>query len=100
MTPETSAAAIALRPPASLYVGLRPARPMMSLPAISFAPAVDGAVAVTRAGPEHGLRRLVSGLGDVALLLAVGYTFPLAILAVGIPIALLVRLVMWLVGAH
>jgi hypothetical protein len=36
------------------------------------------------------------GVGE---LLIIGWTFPLVILAVGIPIALLVRLVMRLVGA-
>lgn len=99
MTSETSPAAIALRAPASLPVALRPAR-RVSLPATTLTPAVDDAIAVIRAGPEHGLRRLASGLGDVAGLLAVACAFPLAILAIGIPIALLVRLVMWLVGAH
>lgn len=97
MTPETSPAAIALHAPASEYVGLRPARGV-SLPAITFTPTVDGAVAVIRAGPEHGLRRLASGLGDVAGLVAVAYVFPLAIVAIGIPIALFVRLVLWVVG--
>ena len=41
--------------------------------------------------------------GDLAFeivgLVAVASAFPIAILAIGIPIALLVRLVMWLVGA-
>jgi hypothetical protein len=41
----------------------------------------------------------VSALGDVGGILAIVYLFPVAILAVGIPVALLVRLVAWLAGA-
>ena len=61
--------------------------------------AADDHVEVARAGREHGFRRLVSVLGDIVGLVAVASAFPIAILAIGIPIALLVRLVMWLVGA-
>lgn len=85
MTPENSPAALALPAPASLYV---------RLPAAGRVPD-----AVTRAGPERGFRRLASALGDVAALVAVAYAFPLAILAIGIPIVLVIRLLMWLVGA-
>jgi hypothetical protein len=42
---------------------------------------------------------VVSAVGDLGEILAVAYAFPLVILAIGIPIALLVRLVMWVVRA-
>ena len=74
-------------------------RPAGACRQIVRTPARDGAVAVTRAGPEHGFRRVVSALGDLAGFVAVAYAFPLVVLAIGIPVALLVRLVMWLVGA-
>ena len=51
------------------------------------------------AGLGRGLRRLVSAIGAFGEILAVAYTVPLAILAVGVPIALLVRLAMWVVRA-
>lgn len=92
MTPETSSAAVALHAPASQYVGRRPVH-RLSRPATTFTPGGEGAVAV------RGFRRLVSGLGDVVGFLAVAYGFPLAILAVGIPVALLAQLVLRLVGA-
>jgi hypothetical protein len=64
-----------------------------TLPEIRFAlPAVAGSPF-----PRHGLRHVVDrvlwvvgGFGEVLL---VAYAFPLAILAVGIPVALFVRLV-------
>jgi hypothetical protein len=43
------------------------------------------------------LGRLVPALG-VAGLVAVDRAFPVVVLAIGIPIALLVRLVMWIAG--
>lgn len=60
-----------------------------------------GADAIPAAGASlsRGLRRVVSAVGDLGEILAVAYAFPLVILAIGIPIALLVRLVMWVVRA-
>jgi hypothetical protein len=52
---------------------------------------------VAAADVRRGLRRVFSvvvGLGELA---AVAYAFPLVILAVGVPIALLVRLAVWVV---
>jgi hypothetical protein len=96
MTTEPPAAAVALRAPANLYAGLPP----FGLPAreTARAPAGDGAIVIGRASLPHGLGRLVSVLGDLVGLVAVAFAFPLVILAIGIPLALLVRLVMWLVG--
>jgi hypothetical protein len=56
--------------------------------------------AITVAGITRGRRlsRLLSVVGDVGGFLAIAYLFPLAILAVGIPIALGVRLLAWLVS--
>ena len=42
---------------------------------------------------------VVSAVGGLAEIVAVAYAFPLVILAVGIPLALLARLMMWIVGA-
>jgi len=55
--------------------------------------------AIPAASLRRGLRRLASVLGSVGAILAVVYALPLVILAVGIPVALLVRLVLWGVGA-
>ena len=54
---------------------------------------------VARARPGHGRRRLVSALGDLAGLATIAFAFPLVILAIGIPVALLIRLAMWLGSA-
>lgn len=98
MTTQTPAAAAAPRASANLYAGLPP----LGLPTRETArpPAGDGAIAIVigRASLAHGLGRLVSVLGDLVGLVAVALAFPLVILAVGIPVALLVRLLMWLVG--
>jgi len=40
----------------------------------------------------------LSVLGDVVGAVAVAFLLPLAILAVGIPIALVLRLILWMVG--
>jgi hypothetical protein len=63
-----------------------------------WVPAASPAVAVARIRNGR-LRRMVRALGEFGELLAVVYAFPLAILAVGIPIALFVRLLRWMVGA-
>ena len=47
----------------------------------------------------HGLRRLGSVLGDIGGILAFAYAVPLVILAIGIPVALLTRLAIWIVRA-
>jgi len=47
---------------------------------------------------SRGLRRLGSVLGDLGAILALVYALPLVILAIGIPVALLVLLGMWIVG--
>jgi len=60
-------------------------------------PARPGAVAA--ASLRRGLRRLASALVSVGAILAVVYALPLVILAIGIPVALLVRLALWVVGA-
>jgi hypothetical protein len=41
----------------------------------------------------------LSTLGDAGGILSIVFAFPLAILVVGLPIALLVRLLAWLAGA-
>ena len=45
------------------------------------------------ASPRSVLVVVLSGIGEA---LVVAFGFPVAVLAVGIPIALLVRLVMWI----
>jgi hypothetical protein len=98
MIPDTSAAVPAVPPPANRFasspsLGAVPARITV------WAPANDGAVAVARASLPDGVRRLVSALGDIVGLLAVAHAFPLVILAIGVPVALLVQLVMWILRA-
>lgn len=55
-----------------------------------------GAATVTVAG--RTLRRLLAALGDLGAIVLLLYAFPVVILAVGTPIALLVRLGMWVAG--
>jgi hypothetical protein len=55
------------------------------------------APSVAGAGLKRGLRRVLTALGGFGEILVLAYAFPLAILAIGIPIALFVRLVMWIV---
>jgi hypothetical protein len=55
--------------------------------------------AVTGVGLRRGLRRLASVAGDIGGILAFAYAVPLVILAIGIPVALLVRLAIWTVRA-
>lgn len=43
------------------------------------------------------LRRAAGGIGELLTLVGIVLCFPLAILAIGIPIALCVRLVLWVV---
>jgi hypothetical protein len=98
MTPETSAATIAVRVPATAYARL----PSVGAPTAGDAarvPAHDGVITTVRTGLPRGVRRVMSALGDTAWLLAVAYALPLVILAIGIPIALLVRLFIWTVRA-
>ncbi len=76
----TSSAAVVVPAPANL-AGLR-----LALPAVAGSP-FRGHVL------RRGLRRVFWMLGGFAEVLVVACAFPLAILAVGIPIALFVRLV-------
>ena len=47
----------------------------------------------------HRVAALWSAAGDVGAILALSYFVPVAVLAVGIPIALAVRLMAWAAGA-
>jgi hypothetical protein len=58
-----------------------------------------GPLPATGSGVVRGLRRLGSVVGGIGAILAFAYAFPLVVLAVGIPVALLVRLAMWIVLA-
>jgi hypothetical protein len=58
-----------------------------------------GLLPATGVGLRRGLQRLASVVGDVGGILAFAYAVPLVILAVGIPVALLVRLTFWIVRA-
>ena len=51
-------------------------------------PAVDGVFA--------RLGRVVSGAGDLLMLVGIVFCFPLVILAIGIPIALFLQLLLWI----
>jgi hypothetical protein len=74
-------AAIVVPAPANL-AGIR-----IALPAVAGSP-------FRGHGRRHGLGRIFSVLGGFGEVLVVAYAFPLVILAVGIPIALFVRLLM------
>ena len=63
------------------------------------APAIACPGARRAAGvPAGHLRRLASTLADLAEVVAVVYAIPIVILGIGIPVALLVRLGMWIAG--
>jgi hypothetical protein len=79
MPHTTSAAAVVVPAPANRH-GLR-----LPLPAVARSP-------FRGYGLRHGLGRVLWLLGGFAEVLIVAYSFPLVILAVGTPIALLVRL--------
>jgi hypothetical protein len=61
-------------------------------------PGLVGAVAVAPAAHRPRLLPLLSVLGDAGGILSLVYIVPLVILAIGIPIALLVRLLAWAAG--
>lgn len=63
-------------------------------------PATLGAIAVAGGGLNGGLRRSLSALGDFGEVVLIVYAVPIAVLAVGIPIVLVVRLAMWTVGVR
>ncbi len=84
MSPNTSPSAVVL-----------PARLNLSGPG---SPDLAEGMAVPRSTHRGRLRRLMSPLGDAAGILSLAFVFPLVVLAVGIPIALLVRLLLWLAG--
>jgi hypothetical protein len=61
----------------------------------------DVAAGVPAPAAMHRRRwRPLSALSDALKILSVAFVFPLVVLAIGIPVALLVRLLMWLVGAR
>jgi len=68
-------------------------------PSAPTVPTLAGGLGVSRATRRRRLRRLLSALGDAGGILAIPYLFALVILAVGIPIALTVRVLAWLAGA-
>jgi hypothetical protein len=80
MPPTTSRAAVVVRAPVT------PSGVRLALPVVSGSP--FGGV-----GLRHALDRLLWVLGGFGEVLIVAYAFPLVILAIGIPVALLARLV-------
>ena len=79
--PRTTSAAVVVVPAPATLSGIRSA-----LPAVAGSP-------FRGHGLRHGLVRFLLVLGGFGEVLIVAYAFPLFILAVGIPIALCVRLV-------
>ena len=67
-------------------------------PVTSRVPPVPRAAAAASAGITIAFQRVLMVLGGLGEMLVVAGTFPLAILVVGIPIVLLVRLVLWFAG--
>ena len=94
MPRTTSVAAVVVPAPVTLS-GVRLALPAVAGSSIGDAPRIVTRLRSTGdvgAGLRHGLGRVLrvfAGFGEV---LVVAYAFPLVILAVGIPIALFVRL--------
>jgi hypothetical protein len=80
MSVITSPAAVVVQPPASL-AGIR-----LALPTVAGSP-------FRGAGIRHSVGRVLWALGGFGEVLIVAYAFPLVILAIGIPLALFVRLV-------
>lgn len=58
-----------------------------------------GRLPAVGAGLGRGLRRVASVVGDIGGIVAFAYAVPVAILAIGIPVALLVRMAIWVVRA-
>jgi hypothetical protein len=91
----TSPAALVVTAPATLS-GVR-----LALPGVDGSPIGDGrrlgtrlrATAGAGTGLRHGLSPGLRVLGGFGEMLVVAYAFPLVILAIGIPIALFVRLI-------
>ena len=64
-------------------------------PRAAYATAFDHAAPIVLPG---SLRRATTMIGNVLLALAVGLAVPLAILAVGIPLVMLVQALLWIAG--
>jgi hypothetical protein len=91
----TSPAALVVHAPVTLS-GVRLARPGGVGSIVGDDPRMGTrphATAGTGASVRHGVGRVLWVLGGFGEMLVVAYAFPLVILAVGIPIALFVRLV-------
>jgi hypothetical protein len=80
---------------APLAVAAVPAPPTLTLTGVAE---LVGARSAARAVFGQRLVSLLSALGDAGGMLAIAYCVPLVILAIGIPVALLVRLLGWLTG--
>jgi len=66
-----------------------------TLPRVAPAPTFNQSRPVAVRSP---FRRAAAGAGDVLCLVAIVFCLPFAILAIGAPIALCVRLLLWLTG--
>lgn len=99
MASHISPSAVALPTPAQPGTG--PSRSRGEAAGSTSSLTVRAPASVMPAGGEWlsgAPRRLGSVLGDLGGILALVYTLPLVILVIGIPIALLIRLGMWIVG--
>jgi hypothetical protein len=84
-------------PAPAILSGVRLAVPAFAGPSVRDDPRMGTRLPATAgagAGLRHGLGRVLWVLGGFGEMLIVGYAFPLVILAIGIPIALFVRLVL------
>jgi hypothetical protein len=84
-----------MSPGTTSSVAAVPAPPTLALTGL---PELGGAASAARTVFRRRLVPLLSALGDAGGMLAVAYFVPLVILAIGIPVALLVRLLGWLTG--
>jgi hypothetical protein len=88
-----SEVAVAAPAPANLYADRLGAPPAEASRVLA-----EGVPSRARGGVTHGLRLILTSLGGLGEVLAVAYAFRVAILAIGKPIALFLRTVMWMVG--
>jgi len=84
-----------MSPGSRVSVAAVPAPPTLTLTDV---PELGGATSAARTVFRRRIVPLLSALGDAGGMLAIAYGVPLVILAIGIPVALLVRLLGWLTG--
>ncbi|HEY3384588.1 MAG TPA: hypothetical protein VGK32_22745 [Vicinamibacterales bacterium] len=102
MRTTISPSAVAVVPAAANLYGGQLALPAVGDSSFLEAPRAGtrpGLIARAGAGVYRGLGRVLWVLGGLGEMLIVAYAFPIAILAIGVPLALFVRLLVGIVRA-